>query len=218
MTAEELDVRRVPKPQRHPLIFDRFSNLASGAAFVLVNSHDPRHLREEFERDRPGGFTWEYLEAGPKEWRIRIGKRSASGLPRVLCNVDAVQQDEVTRDAAGALWKLDMRERHLDANLIRLQEDDRIALHRGPDLDVLVFVVAGDGELITSAGSSPLRSGDLAWLPRGSERSLQAGPEGLSYLTVHPRRPALDIAVGTANDTRRVLSEGEEPAGSQKLG
>jgi uncharacterized protein (DUF2249 family)/quercetin dioxygenase-like cupin family protein len=199
MTAEELDVRRIPKPQRHPLIFERFSDLAGGEALVLVNSHDPRHLREEFERDLPGAFTWEYLEAGPKEWRVRIGKRSASNLPRVLCNLDTVGHDDATTDAAGALWKLEMQERHLDANVIRLQNDARIALHRGPDLDVLLFVVAGDGELITSEGSSPLRSGDLAWLPRRAERSFHAGPEGLSYLTVHPRRPALDIAVGAAN-------------------
>jgi uncharacterized protein (DUF2249 family)/quercetin dioxygenase-like cupin family protein len=198
MTVDELDVRRVPKPQRHPLIFDRFSNLASGAAFVLVNNHDPKHLREEFERDQAGAFMWEYLEAGPREWRIRIGKISATGLPRVLCNLDTVQREEATQDAAGALWKLEMLERHLDANLVRLRADDRIAPHRGPDLDVLVVVVAGAGELITSAGTVALRCGDLAWLPRASERSLHAGPQGLSYLTVHPRRPALHIAVGAA--------------------
>lgn len=199
MTPEELDVRRVPKPQRHPLIFDRFSALATGGALVLVNSHDPVHLREEFERDHAGAFTWDYLEAGPKEWRVRIGKRSETSLPQVLCNVDTVGHDELSQDAAGALWKLEVQERHLDANIIRLRADDRIAPHRGPDLDVLVFVVAGDGELITTAGTSALRSGDLAWLPRGSERSFHAGPEGLSYLTVHPRRPALHIAVGAAN-------------------
>ncbi|MGH8859650.1 MAG: DUF2249 domain-containing protein [Jatrophihabitantaceae bacterium] len=192
-------MRRIPKPQRHPLIFDRFADLASGAAFVLVNSHDPRHLHEQFERDQRGAFTWEYLEAGPKEWRVRIGKRSATSLPRVLCNVDTVERDEVTQDAAGALWKLEMHERHLDANIIRLHEDDRIAPHRGPELDVLLLVVAGDGELITNAGTSALRSGDLVWLPRGSERSFHAGPGGLSYLTVHPRRPALHIAVPTAH-------------------
>ncbi|HEU5267801.1 MAG TPA: DUF2249 domain-containing protein, partial [Jatrophihabitans sp.] len=188
MNDIELDVRNVPKPQRHPLIFDRFAGLASGEAFVLVNGHDPRHLREEFERDHPGQYRWEYLETGPMAWRIRIGKSAAGDLPRVLCNAYAVARDEVAADAAGALSKLEMTERHLDANIIRLAAGASIAAHLGPDLDVLLVVVAGAGELTTNHASAPLEPGHVVWLPRRSERSLRAGPDGLSYLTVHPRR------------------------------
>jgi len=196
MTTDVIDVRQVPKPQRHPLIFARFSGLAIGEAFVLVNSHDPRHLRAEFERDLPGSFTWEYLEKGPSAWRVRIVKCSATAVPSVLCNMYAVGRDE---PAAGSLWKLEMGERQLDATIIRMRAEDRIAAHLGPDLDVLMFVVAGAGELITSIGSTSLQPGDLVWLPRGSERSFRAGSPGLSYLTVHPRRPALQIgASGTS--------------------
>jgi uncharacterized protein (DUF2249 family) len=41
---------------------------------VLVNSHDPIHLREEFVRDRPGAYDWRYLEGSQADrlWRIRI--------------------------------------------------------------------------------------------------------------------------------------------------
>jgi uncharacterized protein (DUF2249 family) len=196
MTADVVDVRQVPKPQRHPLIFARFSGLAIGEALVVVNSHDPRHLREEFEREQPGRFTWEYLETGPAAWRVRIGRRSATALPSVLCNVYAMGRDE----AAGALWKLEMGERHLDANIIRMRAEGHIASHPGPDLDVLLFVVDRAGELITNIGSAPLQPGDLAWLPRGSERSFRAGPQGLSYLTVHPRRAALQIAAAATSE------------------
>jgi uncharacterized protein (DUF2249 family)/quercetin dioxygenase-like cupin family protein len=195
MTVDEVDVRQVPKPQRHPLIFERFNDLDDGAAFVLVNNHDPKHLRDEFERDHPGAYGWEYLEAGPTAWRIRISRRSPTDLPRVLANAYAYAlADAVSRDAAGAVWKLEMAQRHLDANIIRLPEGQRIASHVGPDLDVLLVVVAGRGELVTDAAREPLRPGDIAWLPRGSQRCLEAGPDGLSYLTVHPRRPALHIA------------------------
>ena len=133
MTAEELDVRQVPKPQRHPLIFDRFSALASGEAFTLVNSHDPKHLRQEFERDQHGRYTWEYLATGPAEWRIRIGRSSVTELPRVLCNAYAIGGGRGSGGVTGALWKLEMDERQLDANLIRLQGGTRIAPHAGPD-------------------------------------------------------------------------------------
>ena len=55
--TDELDVRQIPKSQRHPMIFARFDALAAGESFVLVNSHDPIHLREEFARDRPAPMT-----------------------------------------------------------------------------------------------------------------------------------------------------------------
>jgi uncharacterized protein (DUF2249 family) len=72
--TDELDVRQIPKPQRHRMIFARFDALAAGESFVLVNSHDPNHLREEFARDRPGAYDWRYLEGNATErlWRIRI--------------------------------------------------------------------------------------------------------------------------------------------------
>ncbi len=79
-SSDELDVRSVPKAQRHPQIFARFASLEPGASFVLINSHDPKHLHEEFERDHPGAYDWSYLESGPV-WRIRITRLAASDLP-----------------------------------------------------------------------------------------------------------------------------------------
>jgi uncharacterized protein (DUF2249 family) len=77
--ASELDVRAIPKPQRHPLIFARFDALPVGESFVLVNSHDPRHLHDEFERDHPGAFAWTYLATGdPRLFRVEITRRQAS--------------------------------------------------------------------------------------------------------------------------------------------
>ena len=49
------------------MIFARFDALAAGESFVLVNSHDPIHLREEFARDRPGAYDWRYLEGSQSE-------------------------------------------------------------------------------------------------------------------------------------------------------
>ncbi|MER3514440.1 MAG: hemerythrin [Chloroflexota bacterium] len=69
-----LDVRSVPPPQRHPLIFQTFEGLQPGEAFILVNDHDPRPLYYQFKFEREGGFVWDYLEQGPEVWRVRIGK------------------------------------------------------------------------------------------------------------------------------------------------
>lgn len=188
----ELDVRDVPKPQRHPLIFARFAALLPTASFVLVNNHDPKHLRQEFDRDHPGSYDWHYLETGPV-WRIRISRLLDADLPRVLGRAPTLLSTGLSADPAGAIWALDVSQRQLDANIVHLRPDTQIESHVGPDLDVLMYVVDGDGELVTDAGTVPLDSGTLLWLPRRSRRSITASSAGLSYLTVHSRRPALRI-------------------------
>jgi uncharacterized protein (DUF2249 family) len=69
-----VDVRRTPPAQRHPWIFDTFAALEPGASFLLVNDHDPKPLYYQFAAEHAGEFTWEYLEKGPTDWRVRIGK------------------------------------------------------------------------------------------------------------------------------------------------
>ncbi len=85
-TRNELDVRGVSKPERHPLIFDRFARLPRLGSFVLVNSHDPKHLRQEFDRDHAGTYAWEYLQRGPAVWRIQITKLTGAERPRIVGN------------------------------------------------------------------------------------------------------------------------------------
>jgi uncharacterized protein (DUF2249 family)/quercetin dioxygenase-like cupin family protein len=191
-SSNELDVRSLPKPQRHPHIFTRFASLEPLASFILVNGHDPKHLREEFERDHQGAYEWTYLESGPV-WRIRITRLAASDLPRILYDTDALVTQEVGSDLSGAVWKLEMSHRDLDANVIHLQPNGRIESHQGPDLDVLMHVLAGSGTLVHALDSLRLTSGSLIWLPRRSQRSIAAGAGGMTYLTVHPRRPGLSI-------------------------
>jgi len=76
--SEELDLREIPRPQRHPLIFAKFDALAPGASLRLLNDHDPVPLNRQFEMTRPGQALWEYIERGPSLFRIRIGKVASS--------------------------------------------------------------------------------------------------------------------------------------------
>jgi uncharacterized protein (DUF2249 family) len=69
-----LDIRPLPPIQRHPLIFEQFEALGAGEGFILVNDHDPKPLFYQFQAERTGEFTWDYLQQGPREWRVRIGK------------------------------------------------------------------------------------------------------------------------------------------------
>ncbi|MFJ5998838.1 cupin domain-containing protein [Streptomyces sp. NPDC092370] len=112
-------------------------------------------------------------------------------VPRVLCNTASLAASDPA--SSGALWRLAETGRQLDANLIRVPPRTSIDAHAEPDLDVLLLVVAGDGTLGSAAGPSPLEPGSLVWLPHGSVRSMAAGESGLSYVTVHRRRPGLQI-------------------------
>ncbi|MEU8454918.1 DUF2249 domain-containing protein [Streptomyces griseoaurantiacus] len=73
-----VDVREIPHGRRHPRIFARFARLAPGESFTLVNNHDPKPLRREFQAAHPDAFTWEYVESGPERWQIRIGREAGA--------------------------------------------------------------------------------------------------------------------------------------------
>lgn len=69
-----LDVRVIPPREKHPAIFQTFDALAPGESFILLNDHDPRPLRYQFEAEHSGHFDWQYVEQGPAVWRVQISK------------------------------------------------------------------------------------------------------------------------------------------------
>lgn len=61
---------------RHPTILGEFDKLEPGEFMELSNDHDPKPLQYQFMVERgPDTFTWEYLEEGPDQWRVSIGKK-----------------------------------------------------------------------------------------------------------------------------------------------
>jgi quercetin dioxygenase-like cupin family protein len=90
-------------------------------------------------------------------------------------------------DHPGALWRLDGEE--LQANLVRLGQDDRIEPHRNNEVDVLVVVIAGRGELTLDGQAHQLAPATLAHLPKGAVRAVVPVDGPLVYLSVHRRRP-----------------------------
>jgi uncharacterized protein (DUF2249 family) len=84
--SEELDLREVPRPQRHTMIFAKFDALAPGASLRLLNDHDPIPFNRQFEMIRPGQAFWDYLERGPSLFRIRIRKLESPSLGHFVRN------------------------------------------------------------------------------------------------------------------------------------
>lgn len=183
-----IDVREIPRPQRHKMIFGAYQQLAVGQSLELVNDHEPRGLLKEFERELPGSFCWEALPVDGDDHRVRITKRASTALPRVVADTAELPE------GAGSIWQLEPGARDLDANIIALAPHDEIKLHTGPELDVVLIVLAGSGELQTELGTSiPLQPGTIAWLPRRAQRRFIAGSDGIRYFSVHQRKPTLNI-------------------------
>ena len=110
---------------------------------------------------------------------------------RILADIHELVDD--SRVPAGARWTLAEPGRQLDANLIHLPAGRRVATHTESDLDVVLVVVAGCGTVGSPDDPQSVASGNIVWLPRASTRTITAGEDGLSYLTVHRRRPGLQI-------------------------
>ena len=121
------------------------------------------------------------------------GSQPPSARPMPVLVGDSAALFDQARLPTGALWRLQESPRQLDANVVHLAPGQRVETNVEPALDVLLHVLQGDGQVLTRDEPVDLRPGSLLWLPRGSRRGLQAGPEGVSYLTVHVRRPPLGI-------------------------
>lgn len=75
----DLDVRVLPHAQRHSTIFQLLPRLAEGQALVLVVDHDPLPLRYQLDALHPGVYAWEYVEQGPREWRVAVRRLAHGG-------------------------------------------------------------------------------------------------------------------------------------------
>jgi uncharacterized protein (DUF2249 family) len=81
---KEIDVRSIPKPQRHPLIFDALDQLAIGEKLVVKNDHNPVPLRGQVTEFYPGEFEWSYLEEGPEIFRLCFARIAPSQSKRKI--------------------------------------------------------------------------------------------------------------------------------------
>ncbi|MFF8267155.1 hypothetical protein ACF059_07145 [Streptomyces sp. NPDC016562] len=125
---------------------------------------------------------------------LAAAARVPAAQPRILAELGPLLGTAGVQQR-GALWRLSEPGRGLDANVVHLPAGARVDEHVEEAVDVLLVVVAGSGVLGPGpdATGSALTPGVIVWLPRAAPRSLRAGDQGLTYLTVHTRRPALDI-------------------------
>lgn len=69
-----LDLRTMPPFERHEKIFQIWDSMESGNVLKIINDHDPKPLRYQFEVERKDKYSWEYKQEGPKDWVVEIKK------------------------------------------------------------------------------------------------------------------------------------------------
>jgi uncharacterized protein (DUF2249 family) len=69
---EVLDLRLMRPAERHEKILQKWDNLKPGQTLKIINDHDPKPLRYQFEAEYTGMFEWEYEQQGPVDWIVNI--------------------------------------------------------------------------------------------------------------------------------------------------
>lgn len=106
--------------------------------------------------------------------------------------IDLARPTAIDHGGDGAVWSLP-HGGDLDANLVHLTAGRVIEEHVNDEVDVLVVGWDGTAVLTLDEGSTTIRRGVVALIPRGRRRTIRAGKDGAAYLTVHRRRGPLTI-------------------------
>ena len=161
--AATFDVRRIPCRTKHAQIFQRWSDLAVGQFFILINDHDPVPLYYQFAGQFPGAFDWEYLEEGPTVFQVKITRLLPTAGPAV-----SPPRKSAAIAPVSAQHELDVRGLEPPEPLMRIlhavelltpgevlwARTDRKPVHLLPELDLRGIrhesVLQGDGSWITT--------------------------------------------------------------------
>lgn len=92
----------------------------------------------------------------------------------------------------GVAWSL-ASGADLNVNLVRLAPGAEIGEHVNDEVEVMLAVLEGSGQLTANGLTTPLHVSTLAYVPRGARRAIRAGLKPLVYLSVHRRRAGLQV-------------------------
>lgn len=119
-------------------------------------------------------------------------RREERELFPLLERIAADVLDRRQADAAeGPLWGLASDD--LNATLLAWREGRGPDEHVNAERDVLIFVVEGSATVMLDGERNELHAGRGLIIEKGHRRSIAAGAHGVRYLSVHLRRPPLQI-------------------------
>ena len=73
--AATINATEYPPHLKHKMIFETFNKLNDGESMLLINDHDPKPLRFQFESMYAEHYDWEYVQQGPTIFQVKISKK-----------------------------------------------------------------------------------------------------------------------------------------------
>jgi quercetin dioxygenase-like cupin family protein/hemerythrin-like domain-containing protein len=92
----------------------------------------------------------------------------------------------------GPVWGTESE--YLNATLLHWRAGTGPPEHVNEERDVLVAVVEGSATVVVEDERRRLDPGEAIIIEKGRARAISAGPDGVRYLSVHRRRPRLQIS------------------------
>jgi quercetin dioxygenase-like cupin family protein/hemerythrin-like domain-containing protein len=151
--------------------------------------------RLEDEADLRGAMT---AVAGLLEGHVRFEERELFPLIERLAGVELENAAPPAR--GGPVWGEASED--LNATLLAWGAGEGPSEHVNAERDVLVFVYDGSVDVTIGDEQRVLREGEAVIIPKGERRRLTAGRAGVRYLSVHLRRPPLQIAPRPRSEPR----------------
>lgn len=92
-------------------------------------------------------------------------------------------------EGSGPQWGHESED--LDLTLLNWTAGQQVAAHVNNEVDVVMIVVAGMGEVVVNGHAHQLTPGQALLIPKGAERAIRCTGERFGYLSVHRRRRGL---------------------------
>ena len=124
------------------------------------------------------------------EKHVRFEERELFPLIERLAAAE-LERGEQARARGGPVWG--QASDDLNATLLAWGPGGGPAEHINDERDVLVFVADGSAVVTVDDERHDLRAGEALIVEKGRRRAITAGRGGLRYLSVHLRRPPLQI-------------------------
>ena len=135
------------------------------------------------------------------ENHVRLEERRLFPLIETLLpeeTLAALAENGAPKDS-GPVWGTASEE--LNATLLHWRAGEGPAEHVNDERDVLVVVLTGSAIVKTEEDERELTAGETTIIAKGQRRKIRAGRVGVRYLSVHRRRPPLQIARAPGRDS-----------------
>jgi len=128
------------------------------------------------------------------EGHVRLEERRLFPLIETMLSEETLTGlvNSASDKGSGPVWGTASEE--LNATLLRWRAGEGPAEHVNEERDVLVVVLAGSATVSVDGDEHELTVGDATIIAKGRRRKIEAGRDGVRYLSVHRRRAPLQIS------------------------